>query len=173
MKNLLLSLTFILISLFSISVHAQEWKTLDKDDFSIEYPETWVINEAGMMGTIFILFSPLSDEKDEFRENVNLVTEDISAYDIDMDQYIEISTSQIKKLINKGKVIESERMNNGDLIFHKLIFSGEQGEFDLIFEVYTYLLDGKAYVLTFTAEKDQFKAFKEVGEQILDSFLLN
>ncbi|WP_107039769.1 hypothetical protein [Brumimicrobium mesophilum] len=173
MKNLRLSLTFILISIFSNSIYSQEWKTLDKEGFSIDYPESWVLNEAGTMGTIFILFSPLSDEKDEFRENINLVTEDISAYDIDMDQYIEISTSQLKKYINNGKVIESERIDNGDLTFHKLIFSGEQGQFDLIFEVYTFLLDGTAYVLTFTTEKDQFKEFKEVGEQILDSFLLN
>lgn len=172
MKNLLLSISFILASLFSISIYSQEWKTLDMEDFSIEYPETWELHEPGMMGTIFNLFSPLSDEKDEFRENVNLVTEDISAHDIDLDEYVEISIPQLEKYIGKIKIKTSETLVNGDLTYHKLIFSGKNGGYKLMFEVYIYLLDGTAYVLTFTTEKNQFKDYKEIGEQILNSFLL-
>ena len=172
MKNLLLSITLVLSSIATLSVHSQEWKTLDDEVFSIEYPETWEINTSGVMGTKFIMFSPLTSENDAFRENVNFLIQDLSGKKINLNQYVEVSETQVKTLLNNSEIIESKRVKNKKQTYHKLIYTGEQGEFELHFEQYFFIVDDHAYVLTFSCEMDQLEDFQETGERIMNSFLL-
>jgi len=74
------------------------WKTLDQQDYSIQYPSTWELNQSKQMSTSFILFSPLESENDPFKENVNLLVQDISKYQIDLNEYTKISEGQIKTM---------------------------------------------------------------------------
>lgn len=48
------------------------------------------------MGTSLIILSPLESEKDTFRENVNLLIQDLTGLDIGLDQYTKISEDQMK-----------------------------------------------------------------------------
>ena len=73
-----------------------DWKSLSENNYSINYPDNWELNKAGQMGTSFILFSPLSSKKDNFKENVNLLVQDLKGHDLDLDKYVEISEGQIK-----------------------------------------------------------------------------
>ncbi|PWH84899.1 PsbP-related protein [Brumimicrobium oceani] len=162
----------LLITITSFQIQAQKWITLDEELYSIEYPESWELNTSGIMGTEFICFSPLTSEIDNFRENVNFMIQDISGFKLNLDQYVEISESQVKTIITNGKIIKSERIKVGENEFHKIIYLGQQGVFDLQFEQYFYVLEDNAYVLTFTFEVDQFEAYRKTGERIMNSFLL-
>lgn len=172
----------ILIQFLSISAFAQtmsqeqqiinDWKKLDQSDYSIFYPSTWELNQSGQMGTSFILFSPLESDKDMFRENINLLTQDLSGLKIDINKYTEISEEQIKTMVTNAILIESKRVKNGKDEFHKIIYSGDQGTYQLQFEQYYWVVNNKAYVLTFTSEKNKFTDYKETGEKILNSFTL-
>jgi hypothetical protein len=122
------------------------------------------------MGTSFVLFSQQSSEQDQFKENVNLIIQDLSEYDLDLDKYVEISEGQIKTMITDGKIIESKRNTRNALDFQKVVYTGKQGVLNLKFEQYYWVEDEKAYVLTFTAEENQFDAYKTTGEKILNSF---
>ena len=72
------------------------WKSLDNPSYSIKYPSHWELNESGEMGTSLIILSPLESEKDTFRENVNLLIQDLTGLDIGLDQYTKISEDQMK-----------------------------------------------------------------------------
>lgn len=172
MKNLLFFGILCLITITSFSVQAQEWITLDEALYSVEYPDSWELNTSGSMGTEFILFSPLKSDTDNFRENVNFIIQDISAYKLNLDQYVEATKVQVKTMMTNGKVTTSERIKVGENEFHKIIYLGRQGDFDLQFEQYFYILEDNAYVLTFTCEEEQFEAYRETGERIMNSFLL-
>lgn len=148
----------------------ESWESLAEDNYSIRYPEAWRLDQSQQMGTKFILFSPLSSEEDQFKENVNLIVQDLAAYDLDLDQYVKLSEDQVKTLIAEGNILSSERVKRDDGEFHKLIYTGKQGDFDLKFEQYFWLEDKEAYVLTFTAEEEQFDGYKATAEKILDSF---
>ena len=63
------------------------WKSLTENSYSINYPGNWELNKSGQMGTSFILFSPLSSEQDQFKENVNLLIQDLTGYNLDLDKY--------------------------------------------------------------------------------------
>lgn len=154
------------------STNASDWLTLNEKEFSVSYPKDWDLDQKGQMGTSFILFSKPSSPQDLFRENVNLLIQNLAGMNINLDKYVEISEEQIKTMIANSQLIESKRMS-GAFPFHKEIYTGDQGILKLKFEQYYWVKDEKAYVLTFTAEVNQFDTFKQTAEAILTSFKLH
>lgn len=167
--RIILILTFLITN--SIFVFGQtNWKTVNDNNFTIEYPDNWELNKSGQMGTKFILFSKLSNSSDKFRENVNLIIQDLTGSNIQLDKYVEISENQIKTLVTNGKIIESKRISDKRYEYHKMIYTGKQGVFDLKFIQYYWVLNNKAFVLTFTAEIDEFDDYVQVANGIMDTF---
>ena len=168
MKRILILL---ILTINSVFVFGQtEWKTISESNFKIEYPDNWELNKSGQMGTKFILFSKLSNSTDKFRKNVNLIIQDLTGSNIQLDKYVEISENQIKTLVTNGKIIESKRISDEGSEYHKMIYIGKQGVFDLKFIQYYWVLNNKAFVLTFTAEINEFDKFVQIGEKIMGSF---
>jgi hypothetical protein len=147
------------------------WKTLDKLKYSVQYPSTWELDQSGKMGTSFFIFSALESEQDKFSENINLLIQDLTGKNIDLNKYTEISEGQIKTLAINSNLIESKREKK-ETEYHKIIYTADQGNFRLKFEQYYWVIANKAYVLTFTCEQARFDAFKATGERILNSFKL-
>lgn len=151
---------------------ANAWKTLENKTFAIQYPSNWTLNNSGMMGTSFIIFSQLTSTKDSFRENVNLVIQNLNGQLINLDQYTDISVKQIKQIATNGHLIESKRIKNKEGEYQRMVYTGDQGTFKLKFIQYYWVKNGSAYVLTFTAEVSEFDRFKEEAEKSLNSFTL-
>jgi len=157
-------------SFLAQSQESKNKKTIATAEYSIEYPASWSENRTGIAEASFFLFSKLTNESDKFRENVNLVIQDLSDYELSLQEYAEISENQVKTLVTDSQIQESKQYDNNGLKFHKIIYTGKQGVFDLKFEQYYWLINKKAYVLTFTCEESQFPIFKKEGEAILNSF---
>jgi hypothetical protein len=175
--QLLLGLTFLCFSLVTSGQTAQKstvkgsgWKVLNETSYSIQYPDSWEINKSGQMGSSFFIISKLTSPQDKFRENVNLMIESLQGQKINLDKYVAISEGQLKTVITNGNIIESKRVKSNGHEFHKIIFTGDQGVFKLRFTQYYWVLNGQAYVLTFTCERTQFDNYKLTGERILNSF---
>ena len=147
-----------------------KWQSLSDDQYEIKYPSTWKVNKSGQMGTSFILFSPLSNKSDNFKENINLLIQDLAGYDLTLDQYAEISEGQIKTMVTDGQIILSERIKEKTLEYQKVIYSGKQGIYNLKYEQFYWLINDKAYVLTLTCKETEFDNYQEMGEKILESF---
>lgn len=176
MRNFIFT-QFITLSLLFLSVgnaFSQQDSTTLKvyatDEFEIQYQPSWELNSSGMAGTKFVLLSALSSSNDKFRENVNLVNETVDA--MTLAEYSELSLAGIKKMITNAKIFESSTQSLQGVEFQRIIFSGKQGEYNLKFMQYYFIKNGKAYVLTYTGEKDQFEDFKTVAEVIMNSFVL-
>lgn len=146
------------------------WSSLIGEKYEVKYPENWDVDRRGLMGTSFILFSPVIGKNDQFRENVNLLIQDLTAYNLSLDQYVEISENQVKTMITNSNLILSERLKENGLEFHKVIYTGEQGVFNLKFEQYFWLIANEAYILTLTCEVDEFDNYQTLGETILKGF---
>tara|TARA_B100000809_G_scaffold104252_1_gene102796 strand:- start:6179 stop:6730 length:552 start_codon:yes stop_codon:yes gene_type:complete len=146
------------------------WELLTENNYSIKHPSYWELNKSGQLGTSFILFSPASSEEDQFKENVNLLIQDLTDLHFNLDEYVQLSLNQIKEIATDAKSIESEKVPSGNSNYQKVIYTANQGDFLLKFEQYYWVQNNKAYVLTLTCEKDQFDAFKMTGEKILNSF---
>jgi len=165
-------LTLLISSLAIGQTNQKDWKTLNENGYEIQYPDGWDLDKSGQMGTSFILLSRLSLPQDKFRENVNLMIQDLKGMNIDLIKYVEISEGQIRTLITNGDIIASNRQKANGLDYQKVIYTGDQGIYKLKFEQYYWVKNEKAIVLTFTCEINQFEKYKEIGERILNSFKL-
>lgn len=148
------------------------WKTYGDQSFSINYPGDWSLDTTSYKAARFILLSSPSSAEDRFKENINLIVQNLEDASFDLDKFSELSISQVKTMINNSKILESKRMKANGLDFHKIVYSGTQGEYKLSFEQYYWVMNQKAYVLTFTSELNQFEAYREVAEQIMNSLKL-
>jgi hypothetical protein len=149
-----------------------DWKEFDQTSYSVKYPSTWELDISGQKGTSFALFSPLESNKDKFQENVNLLVQDLTGQNVDLDRYTEISEAGIMTTFTNSTLLESKRIKDGNNEYQKIIFSGDKGIFHFQFEQYYWVMNDKAYVLTFTGEKAKFADYKTIGEEILNSFIL-
>ena len=147
-------------------------KTHADKEFSIKYPSNWELNSEGKMTTSFILFAPLESAQDKFKENINLIIQDLSGYTIDLDAYTAISEQQLKNAVTNFKPIESKQIKNEKDSYHHIIYEGEQAGFKLYFQQQYRVKNNKAYVLTYTAEQQSVKRFSDVATKILNSFQL-
>ncbi len=146
------------------------WKSLDGTNYSVKYPQKWEVDQSGTMGTTFILFSPLESDKDTFRENVNLVIQNLSGFNIDMKKFVDISEGQLKTMITKSNLIESRGIKSGTEEYHRMVYTGEQGALKLRFEQYYWVINDKAYIITFTCEQAAAGKYTDTGQAILKSF---
>ncbi len=156
-----------------ISVNAQEsWKSLTQDAYSIKYPSNWTPDTSKSLGVDLILYSQLKSTEDNFTENINVLIQDLSGYNLDLDKYTEISEQQIKTMIEGGKIIESKRITNGSIPYHRIIYTGKQNDYKLKFAQHYYVINDKAYVLTLTSEQDQYDKYIDIAMKIFKSFKL-
>jgi serine/threonine-protein kinase len=171
MKKLLFIFLLIPTILFS-QTNNITLKTHADKEFSIKYPSNWELNSEGKMTTSFILFAPLESAQDKFKENINLIIQDLSGYTIDLEAYTAISEQQLKNAVVNFKLVESKQIKNEKDTYHHIIYEGEQAGFKLHFYQQYRVKNNKAYVLTFTAELQSVKRFSEVATKILNSFQL-
>ncbi|MGQ1948381.1 hypothetical protein ACT3CD_14900 [Geofilum sp. OHC36d9] len=148
------------------------WISLDESDYSIQYPDTFNLDRSGQMGLSFILLSNQISQQDSFRENINLLIQDLSGQNIDLDKYVEISEEQIKTMITDGNLILSQRLTHKNKAFQKVIYTGKQGRFDLKWQQLYWVENKKAYVLTLTCELNQYDKYVSVAEDIMKTFVI-
>lgn len=167
-------LLVILILCINLTVFAQteEWKTLDENEYSIEYPNNWELNTSGEMGTSFFLFSASESENDNFRENINLLIQDLAAYNLDLESFTELSINQVESFIPESKINTNETLKKNGVEFQKVIYTGKQQELLLKFIQYYWVINKKAYILTFSSEEMAFTKYADVAERIMNSFSL-
>jgi hypothetical protein len=147
-----------------------DWKTLTQDNYTLQYPSSWELDQSGDMGSSFILFSPMESSLDSFQENVNLLIQDLTGMKIDLDKFTSISEDQVKTMIPNSNLIESVRLKTKSDEYHKIIYTGDLGMYHVKYEQYYWMINEKAYILTLTTELEKFDHYKETGERILNSF---
>ena len=149
-----------------------DWNSIVDSSFSISYPKTWTLDRSGENGTSFYLFSPFLSSNDVFQENVNFIIQDVKGYGITLDEYTQFSIDDIGKSIQNSRILENIRKNAHGLSYHKMVYTGEINGFNLTFMQYYWVENEKVYLLTFTAEPDQFSKYLPVADMILNSFVM-
>jgi len=177
---------FIYILIFTscfLSIQAQEgsiidstqgssvkWNELDYREFTIKHPSDWTIDTSGTMGLNLIILSPLEIPEDQFRENLNFVLQQDLDSSMTLEQFVELSETQILQMITAAEIISSQKNSTTTPPHHDIVFKGTQGIYDLKFVQRYILIDSKAYVLTFTAQQSNFNNYEQYILSMLDSF---
>ena len=146
------------------------WKALSQNGYTVKYPGSWSLNKTGEMGSEFMILSQRTSKNDFFKENVNMIIQNLAGKNIDLNEYVKISERQILDMLVDGRLIESSRHKNHNSEFHKLIYYSKVNSKTIKVEQYLWVKKEKAYVLTLCCEMDEFEKYKKTGEEILNSF---
>ena len=165
MKQLLITLLFIYAT---AAANAQdvETKTISNSEYQIEYPTTWIYENSGTGGSKFLIVSPKDGANDRFRENVNLIVQDLSASPMTLDEFTELSLSQYASL--GVEVLENKRTANP--LRQMLVINMDQSGYELKLLQYYWIVNDQAYVLTLTCLKNDQERYWKDGQKIMDSF---
>lgn len=168
MKNLLLIL--ILFPVIIIAQEQNESVKYEKDNYSIEYPSNWILNDSGENGTKFFLYPTNSVSSDIFTENINLILQNLSDTTITLEKYKGLVEKQISGMLTEPKIASSEIKNKNGLKSHQLIAEGKSGDYKFKTIIYTYLIEKQIYTLTFITLYDNYENNHIESLRVMDGF---
>ena len=160
----------VIIALFTVNMAAQDvWAGKEVGDYTINYPSKWELADGSSFGVKFLLFAPLIQSKSDFKSNINIVIQDLSAYDLDLAAFTELSVKQVNTLITDVEIEKNETKQGKTTAVAQLVYVGEQGTLKLKWHQYFWLKDKSAYVFTFTSEIDSYDTHIDEVKQIFDT----
>jgi len=128
------------------------------------------LDESGRNGIEFLLFTEKTNSNDHFRDNINLIIQNLENLNINLDKFVEITENQIK---NNGKLISSERIKSDNFEFQRLVYEANLNNNDLKFIQYDFVKDKKAFILTSSIKLNEFEKYNIEMESIMSSFKLD
>ncbi|MBO6515719.1 MAG: hypothetical protein JJ975_04130 [Bacteroidia bacterium] len=170
MKQFFYTLVFLLFAGPLVGQTQLDWSSHGQDNYGIKAPAEWTFDNSGLMGTKFLLMSPLVDSTDDFSENINLIVQDVSESSLSVEQFALFSLELVKKMVNDVEVVKSELEKNDGMEHYHVEYTGQQGEYKLHWVQYLYLNEGKAYILTGVARQETSDQYVGILNKIMSTF---
>lgn len=170
--KLILITTILFLTSFCYAQTDTSILNFSKDNYKIEYPKSWRLDTSRLMGTEFFLFAPLENQTDKFRENINVIIQDLAGQNINLEKYKTITDEQITNFATDPVVFESEIKKINDKEYFRIVYAMTQGKSRLKITSICFIKDEKAYLVTFTTALDKYELYKKIGDEILGSFCL-
>ncbi len=149
------------------------WATIADPEYVLRYPPNWTLDQTGLFGSSFFLYAPLEARNDAFRENFNLIINDLSEFPgIPLAEVAEGAREQIVGMINDVTVLEFKELSDGIETYYRVEYTGTQGKFKLHWRQHYWLQHNHFYVLTFTAEETDYERYLPFVEEVFGSFFL-
>ncbi|MEZ5172105.1 MAG: hypothetical protein R2850_00980 [Bacteroidia bacterium] len=144
--------------------------SVSRNGYTVEIPLAWSIDTSGTMGTDLIAFLPKTSEDDNFSENLNIIIQDLKGMDIDLKKFTEISVKQVKSMVGEDALTENEFYQTDAGPYHKLVYNGKIGMLDLTTIQHFFVRNEKAYIITFSIKKNETDSYKNLAEQVMNTF---
>jgi|GEM_PF-824434 hypothetical protein len=152
-----------------LTIGADGWVEYDHKEYTVFAPQDWEMDVTGRMNTTFILFSPRDSKDDLFRENVNLVKEDISKMDMTLFDYVKNSESVLEQYMTDLRDLNIEQKDDR----YWLTYTATQERMDLYFLQMMEMNDGVIYILTYTSNDQSLSIHAQNGKRIIERFQFN
>lgn len=152
----------------------EKMKKYTSENFEISYPETWSKQQKG---TAIFFLSPKENKNDYFQENINIMLQDLSSQPMTLEEYTDLTKEQITQALGKSAIISLKDMNFAGQKAKEMIYNMPKNpmagrNFNLKLHQIWFVKDSKAYLFTYTAEKDEYENYLELAKQTIDSFKL-
>jgi hypothetical protein len=168
--TLLLFLTIMIIKLPAQNMNQENWRSFEDVAYTIHYPENWDLNTSGQNNTSFILVAQSTDDNGVFKENINLLINPLPNEKINLDYFAKASEMQVAKAFEKSSLIKSVRVRTENGEYQNMVYTGERNGIQLKFMQRYWVIDAKAYILTFSSNERKFDDYIKEVEAIFDSF---
>jgi hypothetical protein len=169
-----MKIKFLLLLFVGLTIQAQDnWTTLEKDNYTINYPEDWSVSDQKPQPSVQFLITTdeTSLKEDNFRESINMVTESLQGQIFTPESYAKLSIDQIKLQIPDAKVISNEATNLGNEQPREVVWFNDFGNGMILkFKQVFLLKENTAYVLTYSSTEQEYNDYLEAADKIIYSF---
>lgn len=171
LKTMLSIFTFIMMSC-SVAIN---WLTYidNEKKYRISYPDTW---EKKLDNGMAIFLSKKESKEDLFRENVNVMVQDLSAQPMTLEQYTNLTKEQIIKGAGSSAIQTVKDITLADQKAKEMIFIIPKNplgsQIDLKIRQVWLIKNNKAFLITFTAEKNKYEKYLLEVTQTINTFKL-
>lgn len=136
--------------------------------FTVYYPPGWTLSNQGNPNLVFNISSPKVDEYDYIQENVNLIVQ-VVPEGTDAATYLaQLEQKATNQLVNIEKVSAEPTVFKG---FDAMAstYTAYVNEIRVKWNQYVWVVDRRAYLLTYSAEITQYEAYKDFANEIIKS----
>ena len=161
-----------IISWFS-SLQAQQWVRYydNYEKFSISFPSQWELEDHYSNINVMAL-SSLEGGGDSFRENVNVVTEQLNKI-MEVGEYVTANLIQMKKYFTDFRQVESGGLSFGKLKTKWLVYTYRLGILHMKVLAYFFTVANKGFVITCSSTIGSFDRYRPIFEKSGMSFQLD
>ena len=145
------------------------WQLTTSEGFNIHHPADWEVDLSGFMGSKFLLYLP-EVEGDEFRENLNLITQQLPAAPANLQELGELVLAQLSTFVTDVNILSHGIAGNGE--YFEVKCEGQQAGTNLIWYQRCFLQDSVAHILAYSADPKDFDAAFAAAQECMDSFKL-
>lgn len=144
------------------SADTSNWTKYTGTGYSISAPGTWI--EYNYESSDLTLANSLTSS-DDFAENITVVLQDTSRYNLDLEGYKDLSLSQYESL--KYTVISTEKGSINGVEGYYLVCTTETNGILCYCSQFFTVIDDTAYVFTFAADSE---GYSELADEVLDIY---
>lgn len=137
--------------------------------FSIKYPETWTKQSNP---NIMVFLSPKENVMDMFQENVNVILQDLSRQLMTMEQYTGVTKKQVSDNFGAASILSLKDVTIAGQPAKELLYNMNYQGKKLKVKQCWIIKNNKAYLLTYTAEPEQYNKYKNIAVEMTNSFKL-
>jgi eukaryotic-like serine/threonine-protein kinase len=138
----------------------------------IEHPQEWQPEEKPdrITGNLVRFISPLVNSADSYQENVNLIVQNLSESRNTLELFTPFRLDVIKQSAQNIKFIQEGQQRLANQEAYQVTYTLEEdGKSLQRLQVWT-VKDGKVYILTYTAEPNEYEKYLPFVKQMISSF---
>lgn len=171
--GILMGISLVLISyvVFNyVQKHSFKEYSSAKEKFTMRYPADWTLRED-VEGAAVIFFTPLENEFDIFKENVNIIVQEVPEKLLDLEKYTDMAIRQMKAVFKENLIpLDSSKTYLAGLPAYKFVYLGKGPEAELKIMHIWAIKKNKAYQFTYTAISSKFDLYIDDVEKMINSF---
>ena len=138
--------------------------------FTIKYPKGWEVREDEN-GAAVVIYSPLENELDFFRENVGVVIEDHPNIPMTLDSFTQLALRQMKTVFKDNfDLLKSEPVTVSGREGHEIVFIGKGPQGQWKYKIYWTLIGSVSYQVSFMSLESQYDKYIETVDRMFQSF---
>jgi len=178
-KIIILAVIIIIIVIIVAYASTMVWYSYEEDDnglsnlgyinneygFGLNPPAGWTKDRSGAFGLIVIFYSPTEDD---FADNINVISDSLDGYS-SLTSYMDLAISQSYDMYTDYSVLDSGLTTVNGMNAYELVYTNNQGIYDLKGKQYVVEKNSKLIILTYSAEIDIYDIYSSEFEQCINS----
>lgn len=143
------------------------WKTYSTDDYSIDVnTDDWL--EAKLNSADFA-FTNIYNSNDGFADNINIATQDLSLYSLDLEGYKDLSLKQFDQL--GYTLVSADKASLDGVDGYLTLITTQQSGINVKCEQFFTVIGKKAFIFSFTADEKGFTDLENDFYDMLDTVI--